>query len=214
MKYLLFLCMLSVISPLKSWAGLPLEQVVDKIQQKYNATKTLETDFVQSAYNKSINQTQQAKGKMYVKKPGMMRWDYNPPDEQSFIVNDKTFWWYTPKTKQVTVKKTEKAFESHLPLAFISGIGQLSKDFNVAFAEAEQGQGTYELELIPKKPQVNLQKMLLLVDDAQFDIRRVVLYDFYGNTTKIEFLNHKKNQMLKDELFVFEAPFGVQVVEQ
>jgi outer membrane lipoprotein carrier protein len=194
-------------------AALGLEQVVEKIQQKYNATTTLEVHFTQTAYNKALNQTQTAEGTVYIKKPGMMRWDYDPPEEQSFVINDNTFWWYTPQSRQVVKKKVETAFDSHLPLAFISGMGRLAQDFNITFASGQQPEGLYALELVPKKPQVNLKKMVLKVDDKQFDIQQVIMYDFYENVTTINFTQHKINTPIATERFQFEVPLGVRVVE-
>jgi outer membrane lipoprotein carrier protein len=201
------------VSVLSAQAALTLEQVVEKIQQKNNATTTLEVHFTQSAYNKSLNQTQKAEGMVYIKKPGMMRWDYAPPDEQSFIVNDKLFWWYTPSTRQVVKKQAEAAFDSSLPLTFISGMGQLNQDFNIKLVTEQPAPGVYALELVPKKPQVNLKKMILKVDDKQFNIQQVVMYDFYDNVTTLDFFKHKLNAPISNERFQFEVPVGVQVVE-
>ncbi len=207
----LLLILVSVFA-VTAQAALSLDEVVEKIQQKYNATDTLKVHFTQTAFNKALNQEQQAEGVVYIKNPGMMRWDYISPDEQSFIVNDKNFWWYTPKNRQVIKKGAETAFDSHLPLAFISGMGKLSEDFNIKFA-TEQAKGMYALELVPRKPQVNLKVMALKVDDKRFDIREIIMYDFYNNITTLKFSRHETNSPIDNEHFSFEVPPGVQVVE-
>ncbi len=213
MKLKFFFLISLIILTVPAQAELTLEAVVDQIQQKYNATNTLEANFTQTAYNNALNQTQTAQGILYIKKPGMMRWDYISPEKQSFILNDRIFWWYTPQNKQVIKKEAKSAFDSNLPLAFISGIGRLSQDFNIKFAAEQHPQGSYVLSLIPKKPQVNLNKMLLKVNDEQFDIQAVIMYDFYENVTTIKFDKHKINTPIDTARFHFEVPPGVRVVE-
>jgi outer membrane lipoprotein carrier protein len=213
-KWCLFLPVVAAsIFFIRSAAALTLGEVVAKLQQQQNTTATMVAHFTQTAYSKALNQYQKAEGTVYIKKPGMMRWDYAPPEEQLFVINDETFWWYTPHTKQVIKKRTETAFDSPLPLAFLNGMGELAQNFNIQFATGEHPPGGYALELVPKKPQVNLKKMVLLVDEEQFYIRQVVMYDFYDNVTTLDFSQHKINTPIADELFEFEVPLGVQVVE-
>ncbi len=213
MKLKLFFLMSLVFFTTSVQAELTLEAVVEQIQQKYNATDTLEVNFTQTAYNKALNQTQSAQGMLYIKKPGMMRWDYITPEEQSFIINDKTFWWYTPQNRQVVKKESQSAFDSNLPLAFISGIGRLSQDFNIKFAAEQYQQDMYVLDMLPKKPQVNINRMLFKVDKKQFDIQEVIMYDFYENVTTIKFAKHSINKPIDTERFHFEVPPGVRIVE-
>lgn len=209
---ILFLMLLCIVA-VPAQAALTLAEVVEQIQQKYNATNTLKVHFTQTAYNKTLNQEQQAEGIVYIKNPGMMRWDYMSPEEQSFIVNDKNFWWYTPSNKQVIKKEAKSAFDSHLPLAFLSGMGKMSEDFNIKFAQGQQAKGIYALDLVPIKPQVNLKTMILKVDDERFDIQEVIMYDFYKNITTLKFERHQINSPIDNEYFDFEVPPGVQVVE-
>jgi len=204
--------LLLAATPLK--AALSVEEVVGHIQEEYNRTQDLTAHFVQKAYNKAMNQTQTATGTVYIKKPGQMRWDYDSPQAQVFIMNQEKFWWYTPQSKQVIVKPAREAFDSHLPLAFISGVGSLRQDFNIQFApDQPQTKEVYTLELVPKQPQVNLKKMWLKVDKKNYRIQEVVMYDFYGNITTLEFSQHKLNTGLKTSIFQFEPPLGVQVIQ-
>jgi outer membrane lipoprotein-sorting protein len=59
-------------------AQLPLDELIDRIQEAYNLAEDLDADFTQEAYNKAVGRTQKAEGKVYVKKPNLMRWDYRP----------------------------------------------------------------------------------------------------------------------------------------
>ncbi len=111
-------------------AQLPLEELVDRIQQTYNRAEYLTANFSQEAYNKTADRTQKAKGKVYLKKPDLMRWDYEEPDLQHFIVDGKTFWWYTPQNNQVIKQPTSAAFDSRIPLSFLGGGRESSSGFS------------------------------------------------------------------------------------
>ncbi len=200
---------------LSSLAGAAtLDQVIDGMQKRYEQTKDLTAHFTQKAYNASMKQNQVAQGTVYIKQPGMMRWDYNPPDEQMFLMSNKKFWWYTPQNNQVIVKSVENAFDSKLPLAFMSGVGDLRHDFNIKFdAPPESSPKSYTLQLIPKQPQVSLKRMLLVIAADTFVIEQAAIYDFYNNSTTLDFSKPKFNQGLDAKLFEFTPPAGTHVVQ-
>ncbi len=189
-----------------------LEQVVNKIQQQYEKMQDLEADFVQESYNKTLQKAQKAGGKLYMKKPGLMHWDYQNPEEQIIVADGKYFWWYTVQTKQVVRQKADQALSSNLAMAFMGGMGKMQKDFKIEFASPpQQGKG-FELKLVPARPQASVSHLLLTVDAVHYRTRRLVLQDFYGNITTLNFSQIKINQGLDETLFQFIPPPGVELI--
>ena len=191
-----------------------LQQVVDSIQKQYEMMQDLEADFLQESYNKTLQKKQRASGKLYMKKPGRMRWDYQAPEKQIIVADGRFFWWYTPRTGQVVRQKADQAMSSNLAITFMGGMGEMQKDFKIRFAEPAGGtrEDTFTLKLVPARPQASIAHLLLTVDARQYRTRRIVLQDFYGNTTSIEFSGLKINQGLAQDLFNFTPGPGVQVI--
>lgn len=205
---------LSVSSP-KPVSGIPLEEIVAKVQGVYQKTKDFKAEFIQESTLKTLNKTQVAKGKIYFKNPSKLRWDYYHPTKQEIVTDGKTLWMYMPQDKQVMISELSKVYRSNTSTFFLSGMGNLKRDFDVQLVQPtlnneEKG---YLLRLIPKEPQSNLNELFLLVDKVTFQVMETYFYDFYGNLIRIKFKNSVINRGLSDSIFVFTIPKGVDVIE-
>jgi outer membrane lipoprotein carrier protein len=103
-------------------AGMTGMALLTEIQNGYQKTNDLEAQFVQEYSGKMMRIPQKAEGKVYLKKKGMMRWDYRVPN-QKLISNGSTLWFYQPEEKQVFVTDVEKVLKEKTPLAFLAGEG-------------------------------------------------------------------------------------------
>jgi outer membrane lipoprotein-sorting protein len=65
-----------VIAATAPAAAQSLDDVVREIETVYGRMTDLRADFTQSAFNKSLNQTISARGTVYLKKGGKLRWEY------------------------------------------------------------------------------------------------------------------------------------------
>ena len=57
-----------------------------------------------------MKRPQKGEGKVYFKKKGMMRWDYQVPN-QKLISNGQTLWYYQPEENQVFVSDVSKVLK-------------------------------------------------------------------------------------------------------
>jgi outer membrane lipoprotein carrier protein len=189
----------------------PLDKLIDSIQEAYNRADDLDADFTQEAYNRTVGRTQKAEGKVYIKKPDLMRWDYREPDPQHFIIDGKIFWWYTPQNNQVIKKPSSATFDSRIPLSFLGGVGSLRRDFDISYAKQKVSRkGWRALLLVPKKPTGNLKQLIMEVEGVE--IRRVSMEDGFGNRTTIILSNMRVNQNIPIERFSFTPPPGIQII--
>jgi outer membrane lipoprotein carrier protein len=205
--------LVSLFLPAILWAQeIPLGEVVEKLQNKYRQTTTLSADFHQINYYKAVNQKQEAGGKVWIKKPGLMRWDYSRPEKNQVISDGKTLWMYTPADKQVIKSKIDEAFGG-TPQDFLMGLGDLSRRFNISYADPPRNpQGFLMLNLTPSEKEPTLSKIMLEVDPRDFEVQRFSLLDLYGNLTTLIFANSKFNGELADSWFRFKIPPGVEVI--
>ncbi|PIQ44926.1 MAG: outer membrane lipoprotein carrier protein LolA [Deltaproteobacteria bacterium CG12_big_fil_rev_8_21_14_0_65_43_10] len=195
--------------------GIPLEEIVAKVQGVYQRTKDFKAEFIQESTLKSLNKTQVARGKIYFKNPGKLRWDYYHPTKQEIVTDGKTLWMHISQDKQVMISELSKVYRSNTSTFFLSGMGNLKRDFDIQLVQPtlnneEKG---YLLKLVPKEPQSNLNELFLLVDRVTFQVAETYFYDFYGNIIRIRFKNPVINRGLSDSIFVFTIPKGVDVIE-
>ena len=196
--------------------GIPLEEIVAKVQDVYQRTKDLKADFTQESTLKSLDKTQTATGEIYFKNPGKLRWDYNTPTKQEIVTNGETLWMYIYEDRQVVVSNFSEVYQSNTSAFFLSGMGDLKRDFHVRLGEPtdEDDGNSYVLRLIPREQQSNIEELFLLIDKDSFLVVETYFHDFYGNLIRIRFKNHKINRGLQDSMFIFKIPDDVDVIEQ
>jgi outer membrane lipoprotein carrier protein len=190
--------------------------VVQQVQEKYNQTKDFRADFQQVTSIGSLGQSQRAQGRVYLKKPGMMRWEYEGPDEQLIISNGKMLWIYDPSLNQVIEQKWDQVYASKVPTLFLAGLGHLEKDFRILSQPSPTTVGNqpsvYLLKLIPKNRQLNLTELILTINPKNFLIEESWTKDNFDNTTSLVFSNIRINTGVPDTIFSFKPPKGVEKI--
>ncbi|MFH1624213.1 MAG: outer membrane lipoprotein chaperone LolA [Pseudomonadota bacterium] len=204
-----------LVSFSKPVAGIPLGEIVAKVQEVYQRIEDFKAEFIQESTLKSLNKTQVARGEVYFKNPGRIRWNYNDPTKQEIVTNGKTLWIYLPQDKQVTVSDLSGVYQSNISTLFLSGMGDLKRDFDIQLASSTlqaEARG-YLLKLVPKELQPNVNELFLVVNKDTFQVVETYFYDFYGNLIRIKFKNLVTNRGVPDSLFVFTVPKDVEVIE-
>jgi outer membrane lipoprotein carrier protein len=191
-----------------------LDDVIRGVEGAYGKMNDLKAEFNQSALNKSLNQTIDAKGVVYLKKGGKLRWEYTEPSKQEIVSDGKTIWIHTPQLNQVNTGPAPEALSGPAG-SFLSGLGKLRQHFNVRFlnpAQPRDGDGNIVLDLTPKQPLPTMSRLILSLDPKTWDARKAVVYDQFENTVTMTFTKLAVNTGLPDKLFVFTAPKGTATV--
>jgi outer membrane lipoprotein carrier protein len=191
-----------------------LDDVVREIETVYGRMTDLRADFTQTAFNKSLNQTIPARGTVYLKKGGKLRWEYVEPTPQEIVSDGKKLWVYTPTLNQANVADAPVALAGPAG-SFLAGLGRLRTEFQVRFlnpAQPKDADGNWALDLTPKQPLPTLTRLLLSVDPKSWEIRKAVVHDQFENTVTMRFTKMAVNSGLPDRTFTFVAPKGVVIV--
>jgi outer membrane lipoprotein carrier protein len=194
--------------------GATAQAVMAEIQSRYEKTNDLEASFLQEYIGKVMKRPKRGEGKVYFKKQGMMRWDYRVPN-QKLISNGLTLWYYQPEENQVFVSDVAKVLNEKTPLAFLSGEGDLSRDFTLLYLNepiSPKGEN-FILELVPKEPYATLAKLVLTVDKKTYYVVQADVIDELGNVTRTRFIDIKTNVGLPSSLFQFNIPPGAEVLK-
>lgn len=223
----------AMAAPAYAVADTGLQDVIAAVEKVYGSVEDMQANFSQRTYIGSLKREEKGGGELLLKKRGaasaMFRFNYTRPKQQ-IISNGKTVWYYLPENRQVIVTDAAKLFSggNAIALSYLTGLGSLSADFNIKFAgDGRDKTGNYLLELVPKKNNQAVAKLLLTVsaeavvkygsgkaDEAGFPIVSSVLHDQLGNRTTIEYSKIRVNRGLGSDRFSFKVPAGVEVIKQ
>ncbi len=191
-----------------------LDQLVAGLQAKYQRLGSLQSDFVQN-YAAPGERLRHESGRLQIKKPGKMRWDYNAPEAKTYVADGKVMFEYIPAQRVATRTNVKDSNDWRTPFLFLLGRGNLHRDFaRIEFAsEAPVRAGNRVLRMIPKQAS-DLREVFLEVDPKSFALTRISFLRT-GNV-RIDFLlsNVQENLNLPDTLFSFKPPAGVTVRQQ
>jgi len=212
-KIILFLFCAFVVSgtsPIASEKMLSLSEIMDKVEQRYDVPD-FSAYFVQESTIKAMDISDVASGRIFVKRPGMMRWEYDKPDRQTIITDGKKLWVYKPDDNQVMIGKAPFFFGDGKGAGFLSDIKLIREQFKVSF-EKEKSDHDYVIKLLPKEPTVGIAIIYLAISKITFKIKKIITLNEYDDETVIELINSKLNLNLDKSLFSFIVPEGTDVI--
>ena len=190
------------------------EQVADGIQRFYQHTRDFKAAFDQEFFSATLGRKRKSSGFVYVKKPGMMRWDYRQPRPKHFVADGKALYVYDPDLEQVMVDKSFSGSELSTAVTFLWGRGNLKEEFTIGLSDRKTDlpPNSLEISLVPRK-KARFKKLWFVVDLKSFRVLQTTIADPGGNLNHISFSKMKINSGLKDTAFRFEIPKGIEVIE-
>lgn len=203
--------MASAGAPAASAESNPIDAILDRVEKRYSG-EGFGADFLQESTIKAMQITDFARGKVYVKYPGMMRWEYQEPEPQIIITDGIKLWIYRPEEKQVMTGSAPTFFRDGKGASFLSDIKILREKFDIAMDTTAE-ELFYRISLYPREKNLEVSEIRLAVDKETYTIARVVTVNQYGDETHIELINHRFNVKLDDSMFSFEIPPGVDVLK-
>ena len=191
------------------------QDVAQQLQAHYNGVLDFVADFTQSYKSPIGRQTTQDRGRVRIKKPGRMWWEYKAQKVQ--VVADGTLiYTYLPDDRKLYVAPLPKTDEASSAMMFLAGRGDLRRDFTPSLA-ASQPPGSWRLELAPKTPQADFKTLALIVNRTTLALEGLVTTDEAQGVTTYGFTNLKENAGLGDAEFVFnisKIPKDVEVIKK
>lgn len=196
-----------------------VQEVVRQLQGRYEKTKDLQADFAQKTMIEGFERSIVSSGKVYIKKPGRLRWNYLDPSVEDIYVNRDDVKVYVPEHKQVLVGKLTQMAASKAPLELLLGAAKLAESFDIEPTPGK-GRGVGGIRLLTLMPKSrereagrSLQRIVLEVFPKTYFIRTLSLHEASGNVSSFEFSSLQPNIGLGDALFDFKVPPGVEVVK-
>jgi len=194
-------------------------EVVKKLQARYEQTKDLQADFQQTTRIEGFATPLTSSGRMLIKKPGLLRWDYRDPTVEEIYVTRNDVMMYVPEHKQVLVGKLTQMAASQAPLQLLQGVAKIEEEFEIESTRGrERGEGGLPLiTLTPKSTEPDasrsVSKLVVEVQPKTYFIKTIAIHEVSGNISTFIFSGLKPNTGLKGDLFEFKVPPGVEVVK-
>ena len=199
----------------------PPKQVLDllsKVDSRYEQTRDLQADFSQETKIEGFDTRLSSAGRVFLKKPGLLRWDYVEPSVEQIFVDGDQVMVYTPEHKQVVKANLTQIAASKAPLALLQGAGKLTEQFDVlADGRAEDRREKLPLiTLVPKpheKERSAVMRVVLEIEPASYLIKKMDLYEINGNVSTLRFSNIRLNQGIEAAQLKLNVPEDVIVVD-
>ena len=87
---------------------------------------TLQATFLER-YSENGKQVRFEAGTAYFLRPGKMRWEYEKPEKNLFLVDGKYVWFYAPADHTATRMPAKKSEDWRTPIAFLTTGMKLSR---------------------------------------------------------------------------------------
>jgi outer membrane lipoprotein carrier protein len=184
----------------------PAAGLARKVQTYYEATRDLEASFQQTYTYAGFGRRQVSSGTLRVKKPGMMRWDYEKPTPKSVAVKGSRLVQYEPEEHQAYVDEKFDASAMSAAVTFLLGKGDLAREFRLSTGEDGA------LVLRPKEPDPRVESITLTVG-AGGEVTATRVVDGAGNVNEVKLSSVRRNPGLPDSAFDLTLPRDVRRID-
>jgi outer membrane lipoprotein carrier protein len=199
----------------------------------YRSARTLRATFLER-YTENGQVVRSEAGTAYFQRPGKMRWEYEAPEKDLFLVDGKTAWFYVPGDHTVTRVPAKQSADWRTPLALLAGEMKVSRV--CARIELAPNEKTIsEADVILRcqvrgaTPDTNVNRaqdselsgassgdqndlvFFEIVRDTG-ELARLLVRQSGGVQVEFRFENWRMNPPVRNSMFRFNVPPGVAIV--
>jgi outer membrane lipoprotein carrier protein len=204
---------------------------VKSFEARYRAARTLQATFLER-YTENGATVRTEAGTAFFRRPGKMRWEYESPEKDLFLVDGKTAWFYVPSDRTATRVPAKQSADWRTPLALLAGEMKVSRvcahvdlapnerflnEHNVVLRCRVKGEkneptstGGQDSLAAPAGSQNDV--VLFEIDRRSGELARLIVRQSGGVEVEFRFENWHLDPPLPESLFKFEVPTGVAIV--
>jgi outer membrane lipoprotein carrier protein len=203
---------------------------VDLFESRYRAPRTLQATFLER-YTENGHLVRIEAGTAYFLRPGKMRWEYESPEKNLFLVDGKMAWFYVPADHTVTRVPAKESSDWRTPLALLAGEMKVSRVCSrVELAKEEKPESPEDTilycilrggssqqpgsarEKTPSQTSAEAETVFFEVAKDTGELVRVIVRDPGGIGIEFHFANWRMDPPVAASLFRFQPPVGVAIV--
>lgn len=190
-------------------ASRSLDTIVHRLQRHYRETSSFEAKFKEQIASVG-GARHEREGTIKYRRPGRLRWDFAPPQNETIVADGTTLYVYQPDLSQVIEAPLERAFRTSATAALLLGMGNLERDFAASLPNPPPAGNLVHLMLTAR---ADGTRIALGLDPATYNVVTIALTDQLGNVTSLAFSDLRTNISLDQTLFTFRVPEGADVVD-
>ena len=200
------LCWLFVPSAVMGITG---DEIIAEVQERLTDYKTFSARFEKKFYWAVLDKQRNREGRIYLSRPDRFRIELQGGD---VIVSDgEAIWSYIERNGQVVVGPYEGEVKTPWEMFF-----DYSERYTpIAVEENElDGRSCYLLVMAPESEVSVVERMRVWVDRKKWLLLQVEQLEANGNLTTYRLKDHRTNKKIDDEVFAFQVPEGVEVLDR
>ena len=197
-----------------------------RLEARYRAARTLQATFLER-YSENGAVLRSEAGTAYFRRPGRMRWEYERPEKDLFLVDGKTAWFYVPADHTVTRMPAKQSEDLRTPLALLAGQMKLSRicsrvdladvmkslrDTDVVLRCTVRGQKSNSDSSQDASGLGEIDAVFFEVTRDTAELTRLIVRQPAGIEVEFRFENWRFDPNIPKAMFHFEPPPGVAIV--
>ena len=204
--------------------------LVDRFERLYHSAHTLQAAFLER-YLENGKEVRSDAGTAYFERPGKMRWEYESPEPNLFVIDGKWSWFYVPSDHTVTRVRARESSDWRTPLALLAGQMRVSRICSsveldtssrptdpqhtvlrctVRQSDAGSPVPAQAGEARRRSPR---ERVLFELNSTTGELSRILVSDPGGVEIEYRFADWKINPPLDTAKFRFAPPRGVAIVD-
>src|SRR5712671_3529485 len=207
-----------------------IKVVVRRMESRYRSARTLQATFLER-YIENGRVARVEAGIAYFRRPGKMRWEYQSPEKNLFLVDGKSAWFYVPADRTVTRVPAKQSTDWRTPLALLAGEMKVSRvcsriepsidekpessEHVVLFCRV-RGAGSEARKQGSQQPSLQSgdagEAVFFEVVEDSGELVRVLVRQPGGVSVEFHFTNWQVDPPVDESLFHFRVPSGVAIV--
>ena len=193
--------------------GQTAEEIAVNTEARLRSFQTLQANFEQLYFSSAISTPLQERGKVYLKKPGWMKWEYQDPEEKIFLLKDKLYQAYYPEDNQLVLSTLSDENNEAEILSLLSGRRPLLEHYAVELSSfPTENSNVHQLKLTPLGEEADTF-ILLEIDAKTWLIQKAIFFDWAGNKQEFRFSQMETNVPLPKNIFELEVPPDVEIIK-
>ena len=191
-------------------ADAPLSGLLKGVEDRYNRARSLQVSFSEQ-YTPAAGGQRTESGRLLLRKPLRMRWDYAQPKGKLIVCDGKYIWIYNPVENRAEREPLKESDDMRVPLAFLLGKLNFEKEFqNIQWHP--EGADDIRITAAPKSDNLPFSTVEFVVG-RDSHIKTVQITYFDRSVLKYSFELEKMNPPVADKDFQFEMPKGAELVD-
>ena len=184
------------------------EEIIARVQKRLASYKTFSARFEKQFYWAVLDKYRSREGRIYLRRPNRFRIELEGGDV--VVADGEAVWSYVVHNGQVVISPYEAQIKTPWEVFF----NYTERYLPIAVEETELGRRhCYLLVMEPENESSVIEQMRVWVEPRKWFLLQVEQREANGNRTAYVLRDHRVNKRISDEVFAFEVPEGVEVLD-